>query len=139
MDVVDVGAVQHGHAARVEFEEVVDEGDDADDGGRRGGEGQAGHALDEGRDEGRGEMPVSWFQSSVGDETKSGREMDERGAHEDLKETEEARSVSDVHDVAVKEGVELREEVRVLTAVRKVSRVRRGFEVRVQRTDCASP
>lgn len=45
------------------------------------------------------------------------REKHERGTHEDLKKSEEARTILDVQDLAVEERVELVEEVGVLEVV----------------------
>jgi len=49
-------SVNENHASRVEFEEVVDEGDDHDDGCWRSGKGESTEPFDDGCDEGGGEM-----------------------------------------------------------------------------------
>jgi len=49
-------SVDEDHASRVEFEEIVDEGDDHDDGCWRSGEGESTESFDDGRDESGREM-----------------------------------------------------------------------------------
>lgn len=62
--VIGFRAVDHGHAARVEFEHVVDEGDDGDDSCGRSREGEACEALDEGGDEGGGKVAANFVKSA---------------------------------------------------------------------------
>lgn len=52
-------AMDHDHATRVALEEIVNQRDNGHDSSGRGGESQAGQALDEGSDKGGGNVTVA--------------------------------------------------------------------------------
>lgn len=71
--VVYFGAMDHGHAAWVKLEHVVDERDDGDDSCGRSRKGEACETLDKGSDEGGGKVAAESWVSSCGTIIREGR------------------------------------------------------------------